>query len=1120
MSRQPDPQSLDDSWVNTETGTVDWGSTELMDVDLRQQEPLSVRNTAFLTEQLHAYLNSSNLSDSEDDAEERSEGNSASEPTSESESEDEDGLQGLRRKRGRVINLEQPNSEWFPWPDKETCVLDILRHVPRCSFSKKQNTAIHWAMQALGLQDLPSDRVMDDIDKALQPLCGVQSVRYAGKLGHIYYVNDLAAIISQEMANPSVRKKLHFLPQDSTPSLSEAWQASRWLHELDSNLTTPMIREQNQDFYIFEPTLLRDGKTVCVPTRWFQRDKDIWARVWKMQTVVTDSGPGWIVDNTEQFDLKSSDLMLSLPHLISTHTHHRLPDPRVIYGIKNNDGKIVPWQHTVAAEGNPWRKKASGHRVVAFPIWLYCDDTSGNMSKKWNKHNSFLFTAAGLPRQYVHQESNIHFLCTSNIAPPLEMLDGIVDQLKASQERGIWAWDSELRELVLVIPSVLAMLGDNPMQSEFACHIGFRGKFFCRVCWVKGDPEHDEDDGDGGDKSDGASSISGGSVTGASSGEGGPGANKRKKRGKKHESLADMMSRIGQFMTRSRPRNREQTFGGQAEFKRKKTASGIKDTYQGSFLERIFALSTKRGRSKAQKQADIRTLRRTFPSDITSPVWRIKDFDPHQDTPVEILHVILLGFVKYFWRDAMARVKKSDKDILIARLSSFNVSGLGISSLSGHTLVNYAGSLTGRDFRAIVQAAPFVLQGLLPEKNIRVWTALSSVVTLVWQPHIKDLDKYIVDLEGAIDYFLDCTCDLTLNWFNKPKFHVILHLPAHIRRFGPAMLFATEGFESFNAIIRACSIHSNRHAPSRDIAARMARGNRLRHLLSATPVSTSTSNMDTPWMQVSLSELENATWVTAGSRPLALLDLNSFGSRLLGLLQSEDRKITGTCEKLGPSKAWNVTQSAQSRISVQAMNGRDPNATKVHTPASVILANGDTCGVGDAIVYDDSIYSPIPTTYRRIGSVVEIVQILGSPAEQSGIADFILVAPAIVGEPHGLYHMRRIHPIDEYKCLSVTDIQCTVNLQHNCADHQCAVGRSQVIYQEREKTSERALAVQHSSPTDRILNTGQMRDAAELAQFRFRPQSLVRQDVIRASAELEFLARKKSKPAAQVSAVT
>lgn len=128
--------------------------------------------------------------------------------------------------------------------------------------------------------------------------------------------------------------------------------------------------------------------------------------------------------------------------------------------------------------------------------------------------------------------------------------------------------------------------------------------------------------------------------------------------------------------------------------------------------------------------------------------------DPHQDTPVEILHVILLGVVKYYWRDAVARTKK-DHDVLIGRLSTFNTWGLNLSPLPGKTLVNYAGSLTGRDFRAIAQAAPFVLYGLLSDDQLEVWKALADLVTLVWQPEIHDIDKYLV---STVYYFAVTEC--------------------------------------------------------------------------------------------------------------------------------------------------------------------------------------------------------------------------------------------------------------------------------------------------------------------------------------------------------------------------
>jgi hypothetical protein len=94
------------------------------------------------------------------------------------------------------------------------------------------------------------------------------------------------------------------------------------------------------------------------------------------------------------------------------------------------NGHVFKWTRTDPEVGNRWRVIARGARVYTFPIWLYCDDVSGNQSKRWNKHYSFLFSAAGLPRALFQHEYNVHFLCTSNLAPPLEMMDGVVNQLE------------------------------------------------------------------------------------------------------------------------------------------------------------------------------------------------------------------------------------------------------------------------------------------------------------------------------------------------------------------------------------------------------------------------------------------------------------------------------------------------------------------------------------------------------------------------------------------------------------------------------------------------------------------------------------------------------------------
>lgn len=86
--------------------------------------------------------------------------------------------------------------------------------------------------------------------------------------------------------------------------------------------------------------------------------------------------------------------------------------------------------------------------------------------------------------------------------------------------------------------------------------------------------------------------------------------------------------------------------------------------------------------------------------------------------------------------------------MLAQRLNSLDINGLGISQLSGETLVNYAGSLTGRDFRAIAQVAPFVVYDMVPDDVFQAWLALSKLVPLIWQPVIEDIDEYTVSNFG------------------------------------------------------------------------------------------------------------------------------------------------------------------------------------------------------------------------------------------------------------------------------------------------------------------------------------------------------------------------------------
>ncbi|KAF8270605.1 hypothetical protein EI94DRAFT_1770789 [Lactarius quietus] len=623
----------------------------------------------------------------------------------------------------------------------QAATLDIIVNIPRSAFSTQQIQMMFWFLKSNGESRIQSAKTLRNQNTVLHSMCGIRTLEYDSAFGHKFFINSLADLICQEMANPHVRNYLRFYPEDAGKTVSEYWHARHWHEVADPSLVTPMAVINNTQFFVYEPAILTNSS--------------------------------WIIEEYKTVIVSGGELLVSFRSWVGDQVSCILPSTTSL--------KAPSWNQMV---GNRWCVLAGKACVYTFPIWLYCDNVSRNQFKRWNKHYSFLFSAAGLPCALFQHEYNVHFLCTSNLATTLEMMDGIVSQLEVAWKTGIWAWDCVHSDHVLVIPF------------EFACHVGPGGRFLCHICDVKGvdgsiNEFHSPIMPTSTDGADGGCTTP--NSVGTSDGDGNSSANacapatgwKRKL-----ESMQDMVARVTQFMS-----------------------TGIKDTFLETFLKWMH-LSHKNKSGRYDKQVALDRFKATLP-ESTSMLSQCGEFnvlttnmpglDPHTDTPVEILHTILLGFVKYFWRNVVHNqlgTNPPKKELLKTCLNSLDFSGLQIGQhLSGCTLV-----------------ALYVLYDLVADPCFNAWVSLSNLVALLWQPAIEDIDEYIAHLDATITEFLYCVICWTPCWFNNLKFHFILHLLAHIQHFGPAVLFATEMFESYNAIIWGKSVHLNHLAPSRDIA--------------------------------------------------------------------------------------------------------------------------------------------------------------------------------------------------------------------------------------------------------------------------------------------------------------
>ncbi|PLW43950.1 hypothetical protein PCASD_06496 [Puccinia coronata f. sp. avenae] len=161
---------------------------------------------------------------------------------------------------------------------------------------------------------------------------------------------------------------------------------------------------------------------------------------------------------------------------------------------------------------------------------------------------------------------------------------------------------------------------------------------------------------------------------------------------------------------------------------------------------------------------EVQKLAKEEPDRIFNPFLKLKGFDGTRDTPVEHLHVVLLGVVKYLVQDFMTSLKGKQLKQLEAAWQAFNIDSLNISSIQANYLVHHYLSLVGKDFKIVLQAAPFVFYQFMDEKLRKLWIALGQLSTYVFQTQINNMAQYLNKLRKHIDIFLCLLVDRTAQW--------------------------------------------------------------------------------------------------------------------------------------------------------------------------------------------------------------------------------------------------------------------------------------------------------------------------------------------------------------------
>ncbi|KAJ7460141.1 hypothetical protein FB451DRAFT_1500376 [Mycena latifolia] len=907
----------------------------------------------------------------------------------------------LRRSRWRRMHLREPepdeiqgvdrpdsSNEWFPYPSRVMFLLDTLDNLPRLRISSSLMRVFLWVLKEAKCKDVPSFDHLRRVQKGIRKQCGVTTI-------------PCKSVQGNDWVNPTTRKLIHVypeIPEDGV--IREIWHAQKWRKVMDLDILNPMYDAGGvTHYYVNEISRLRNGKFV-IPIRWVKFRGKVYADAFSV--TFNQQGEATILDTGTSL-ICSEDL---------TENYHDL----------EKAGKIPKWAGTStwvnililthpghpSRMPNPKRITANGRPIYSSFVNYFGDDVSGNRTKSWNKHWNAYMTHVNLPRQLLQQGFHTHFVSTSPNASVSEQFR----EFKAALEYVLHLKVTTGCATCLCI-YVNAGPSDNPMQSEVSGHIGGKGNGPCRKCKMGGTQQE------------------------KATNEG------------YHAIFEAGEPRTKEYILEELEKQVKLACSGVVtHVKDSQTETGVKDVYTQYWIDQLILRfkemkKDEPNRSVQDIQAELVKWTVDNRDTIYGPFFTMKGFDPTRDTPVEILHTILLGIIKYIWHITHTPWSAEEKKTYAIRLQATNTDGLSIHVIRSNYIMQYAGSLIGRQLKTLAQTNLFHVRGLVSDDKFRAWRAAGELSALLWFPEMRNLVEYRRDLKVAVANVLDTFAIIDPSKIiSKIKYHLLVHIDDDVVQFGPLVGAITEGFESFNGVFRYCSILSNHLAPSRDIAIQLADQEGLKHRLTG------------GWWATT-----DGKWEQAGPGVRHFLAEHPVLQKLVGWTERNvvnHGEIKLMALKRGEKERQNFP--LKSTNAARALNyGLYPANSMWRKCIHVISKSLDECLVG-SWVFAATNEEPPATKSGRISDIL-----VNSTSSEVLIVLELFRVLSSRDEVYGMPVLVRRDSEVTFSIVPAKSIQFKFNVQHDCFSAKCDASGVRLRMQERVESDQIENHIVHKS---------------------------------------------------------